>query len=50
MSNGTKDYDAASMFYEQLLYLDKDANFVRCAWPQSCLRTKTVCWIPAANG
>jgi peptide/nickel transport system substrate-binding protein len=27
MSNGTKDYDAASMFYEQLLYLDKDANF-----------------------
>ena len=28
MSNGTKDYDAASMFYEQLLYLDKDANFV----------------------
>ena len=28
MSNGTKDYDAASMFYEQLLYLDGDANFV----------------------
>lgn len=27
MSNGTKDYDAASMFYEQLLYLDADANF-----------------------
>ena len=29
MSNGTKDYDAASMFYEQLLYLDGDANFVQ---------------------
>ena len=28
MSNGTKDYDAASLFYEQLLYLDADANFV----------------------
>src|SRR5262245_57794055 len=28
MSNGTKDFDAASMFYEQLLYLDPDANFV----------------------
>jgi peptide/nickel transport system substrate-binding protein len=27
MSNGTKDYDAASLFYEQLLYLDADANF-----------------------
>src|SRR5678815_3644184 len=27
MSNGTKDYDASSMFYEQLLYLDADANF-----------------------
>src|SRR4030095_9321296 len=27
MSNGTKDYDAASLFYEQLVYLNADANF-----------------------
>jgi peptide/nickel transport system substrate-binding protein len=28
LSTGTKDYDAASLFYEQLVYLDADANLV----------------------
>jgi len=28
MTRGTKDVDAASLFYEQLLYIDADANFV----------------------
>ncbi|HET9217032.1 MAG TPA: peptide ABC transporter substrate-binding protein, partial [Terriglobia bacterium] len=28
MTRGTKDVDASSLFYEQLLYIDADANFV----------------------
>jgi peptide/nickel transport system substrate-binding protein len=28
MTRGTKDVDACSLFYEQLLYIDADANFV----------------------
>lgn len=28
MTRGTKDVDASSLFYEQLVYLDADANFV----------------------
>ena len=30
MTRGTKDVDASSLFYEQLLYIDVDANFVMC--------------------
>jgi peptide/nickel transport system substrate-binding protein len=28
MTRGTKDVDASSLFYEQLVYIDEDANFV----------------------